>query len=263
MPKRKRINAADVIVPDTDGSHRAPVVPPSIPDVVEPEIPDPDLADWIAAQPTRESWLLERYLANVVPYLQAHDVTPPDVRLSCGWTGVGVEACTLGVCYDKSQSAADVYEIFISPTVADSAQALAVMFHELAHAIAGCTVGHDRETYGTVCRRLGLTDNDGGNDDSHAWPTCASPGAELRAWIAAVVARCEPYPHAAVVPPPPAPPVIVEKPGNHKPQSTRMLKASCESDGYVVRLTMKWATRGMPKCGICSSVMLLEADQPE
>ena len=32
------------------------------------------------------------------------------------------------------------------------------------------------------------------------------------------------------------------------PQETRMLKATCGSCGYVIRTTLKWATRGMPTC---------------
>lgn len=241
--KRKQIDPADIVIP---GGVDAPPADDTI-----------DLLDWIAAQPTREAWLLERYLADIVPYLQARGLPVPNAKISCGWTGSGMEACTLGVCYDTSQSAAGLNEIFISPTVADSEMALAVLFHELAHAIAGVPQGHDAETYGTVCRRLGLTDNDG----PHAWPTCAHPGAELKAWIADVVRQCgEPYPHATLTPPPPNVQVVEGPP--KPPQSTRMLKASCEADGYVVRLTMKWATRGLPACGICGTRMLLEVDQP-
>lgn len=253
--RRSKINPADIIVPGD-----VPAIPAVIvPALPEPETDDIDLADWIASQPTREAWLLERLVGDVFPYLTARDFRTPNVRVSCGWTGAGMEGCTLGVCYDASQSAAGVHEIFISPTVDDGARVLAIMFHELAHAIAGVKAGHDAETYGTVCRRLGLTENEGGAPGS--WPTCASPGVELRAWIADVIDQCgELYPHAAVIPPPPQV-QIVEKPG--KPQSTRMLKASCESDGYVVRLTMKWATRGMPACGICGKGMTLEVDQPD
>lgn len=244
MPKRKRLNPADVDVP---GETPAPIVPDDVPDI--------DLADWIASQPTREAWLLERLVADVIPYLTARGFAVPNVRVSCGWTGAGVEGCTLGVCYDASQSSAGVNEIFISPTVDDGAKVLAIMFHELAHAIAGCKENHNPETYGTVCRRLGLTENEGGAPGT--WPTCASPGTELGLWIRDAIAQCEPYPHAAVIPPPPSAVVEREKPSS-PPQSTRMLKATCVADGYVVRLTMKWATRGMPGCGICGATMKLE-----
>lgn len=43
----------------------------------------------------------------------------------------------------------------------------------------------------------------------------------------------------------------VEKP--RKVQSTRLLKACCTSCGYTVRVTKRWADKGLPVCPTCTT----------
>lgn len=37
-----------------------------------------------------------------------------------------------------------------------------------------------------------------------------------------------------------------------KPQTTRLLKAACSSCGYTVRVTKRWADKGLPVCPLCT-----------
>lgn len=38
-----------------------------------------------------------------------------------------------------------------------------------------------------------------------------------------------------------------------KTQSTRLLKAACSSCGYTVRVTKRWADKGLPPCPTCTT----------
>jgi len=218
----------------------------------------PSLQEWVEAQPTREAWLYEAAYAVCVPLFTSAGYEVPAFRISCGWTGAGDEGCTLGVCYAPEASKSKTCEIFVSPTLDNGLDVVCVMLHEMAHAVAGVDKGHDIEHFGEVCKAVGLTN--AGADHKGTWPTQAYPGKATKGDLAfAILAhmRGEVYPHAALIPPPPKPPEIVEV---DKPtQTTRMLKAVCEECGYVIRVTMKWAARGMPVCGTCSKHFVLQA----
>ncbi len=215
------------------------------------------LREWLDAQPTREAWLMERLYMDLAPIFEAAGLTMPPVRISCGWTGTGHEGCTLGVCYDTSMSKARVHEIFVSPAIEDSAEVLAVLMHELAHAVAGTKAAHGPD-YGKVCSLVGLTKAN--RDGKGQWPEQAFAGDALMQTLRAIVANCDAYPHASLEPLPPPPPQVVtvdsgqaaQPTPSAKPQGTRLLKAECGECGYVVRITMKWATRGLPACPVCS-----------
>jgi ribosomal protein L37E len=70
-----------------------------------------------------------------------------------------------------------------------------------------------------------------------AW-TVATPRPHFTALYRDALASLGTYPHAQVTL------AQVAK------QSTRMLKATCSACGYTVRLTHKWATKGLPLCPV-------------
>lgn len=219
----------------------------------EVDFAEPSLHEWLESQPTREEWLQRRLYDTVRPIVEAAGYTMPPIRVSCGWTGSGIEGCTLGVCYDKTASEAGIYEIFISPTLVDPIAIVGTMLHETAHAIAGCGVQHHAIVYGVVAEKLDLT-RSGMDGKGTRWPDEACPSLKLQDTWRVAMEKWEPYPHAVLLPPPPSTAGGTGSYGQGKGerQSTRLLKASCATCGYTVRVTMKWASRGLPICGICT-----------
>lgn len=211
--------------------------------------------EWLDAQPTREGWLRERVVLDLAPLFDRDGYALPPLRVACGWTGSGHEGCTLGVCYAPTASAAGMPEIFVSPTISDATEVLCVLMHELCHAVAGISEEHG-EAFATVCKTMGMTlAND---DDKGKWPEQAYPNNALRILLASIAAQADAYPHATLDPPPPAgggtTVVVAPTPAT---QGTRMLKAMCAACGYTIRLTMKWATRGMPTCPCAAGTFAL------
>ena len=71
------------------------------------------------------------------------------------------------------------------------------------------------------------------------------------ALYAGLLADLGTYPHAALALPVKA------------TQATRMLKASCPSCGYTVRLTQKWVNKGLPICGVDGESFIVEKGEEE
>jgi hypothetical protein len=63
-------------------------------------------------------------------------------------------------------------------------------------------------------------------------------GDAFKAAFGAIIDGLGDYPHAQL------------SMSTRKTQATRMLKAVCPSCGYTVRLTAKWAAKGLPSCPI-------------
>lgn len=224
--------------------------------------------DWIESQPTREEWLRAR-LADVRALIDLTDIVLPPLAVSCGWTGSGMEGWTLGSCYDASASAGGIVEIFVSPTLTDSVEVVSVMLHEIVHAIVGSKAGHG-PAYAEVAKKLQLTK--AGRDGKGTWPEQAWPSdaltTRLKRWSEGkrgdadtndgndiIYVPWDVYPHAQLTAPPPQTSAV---PSPSK-QGTRMLKASCTVCGYTIRITMKWASRGLPTC-VCGSGFHLAKD---
>ena len=104
----------------------------------------------------------------------------------------------------------------------------AVLVHELVHCLPGC-FNHGAK-FGKVCTTLGLIPGQKGFKST-------APGPEFAETYANLLAGLGIYPHGALSPA-----------GGRKKQGTRMLKASCPSCGYTIRLTHKWAEQGLPTC---------------
>ena len=115
----------------------------------------------------------------------------------------------------------------ISPVVADATEVLAILIHELCHAVT-LGDGHGKK-FTRAARAFHLEGK----------PTATVAGDAFKQAFADLTARLGEYPHAAL-----------NVGDGLKKQSTRMLKACCPDCGYTVRLTAKWVQFGLPICPV-------------
>ncbi|WP_157837088.1 SprT-like domain-containing protein [Geminisphaera colitermitum] len=148
----------------------------------------------------------------------------PPVRLSVGFPKRGGKSA-IGSCWKREASKDGAFQIFISPVLEDSIEALAALAHELCHACTDCT-GHGSD-FGRIARAIGL---EGKLTATYAGPKLT---ARLNALIEGELGK---YPHAALTP---------EQSGVKK-QGTRLVKCVCEESGYTVRTTRQWLVQYGP-----------------
>jgi hypothetical protein len=189
--------------------------------------------------PTREDWLTAA-IASLRPVFAGHGLSlPARIRATCGLPSTFSRSGTLAECWADTDSADQTHEVMVSPTLADPAQVLAQLVGALAHAAPGA-MSHTSGAYIEAAANLGLCpvgDN---------WRQVA--GAEdFAAQYAQVLQTLGTYPHAAL------------NVGVKKTQSTRMLKATCPTCGYTVRLSAKWAALGLPTCPTDGDTFALES----
>lgn len=188
---------------------------------------------------TREDWLTEA-VAHLRDRFTAHGITlPARIRVACGFPSTYTRSGTLAECWADTDSADGTHEVLISPTLADPAHVLAQLVGALAHAAPGA-MSHTSNAYIEAAANLGLCPA-GDN-----WRMVA--GAEdFASTYAQVLADLGAYPHA---------PILT---GQKKTQTTRMLKAVCPTCGYTVRLSQKWADKGLPICPTDGDAFALES----
>ena len=155
----------------------------------------------------------------------------PDVKISCSWAlgTADKNKTTLGQCFPRSWSKADINEIMIMPTVDDSEQAIDILAHELVHAVDNNKSGHGAG-FRKICLAVGL------NGSSQMRHACA--GDELKQTIAEIVKDIGLYPHSELQ---------IHK---RKKQSTRMIKVSCTECNFSYRTSRK--NIGMMANTICN-----------
>lgn len=101
---------------------------------------------------TREEWL--HAAANVIrEWFPEEFPVPEKIRLSVGFAK-GAKTNSIGWCYRKSAAEDEIHQIFVSPSLTDTVEILAVLVHEMVHA-ATDGHGHDK-VFGKVARALGL-----------------------------------------------------------------------------------------------------------
>lgn len=156
----------------------------------------------------RETWLMEatrllgeRFVDCGLPPV------PTDVKVSCGFPGGGSPRKRIGECWSRSASKAKVNEIFINPTQADKTQVLAILAHELCHAIDDCKSGH-KAPFARLARGIGLT----------GAMTATVAGAEFTEWALAL--ELPDFPHAALLPR-----------GARSDRSGARIKLTCQTEG--------------------------------
>jgi hypothetical protein len=194
---------------------------------------------------TREAWL--RAGADVMtPWFDeaGKPLTAP-IRLSIGFPsarGLSTKNRAIGECWAVTSSKDKTAEIFISPLLDDPLEVLAVVLHEMAHAVLGPKVGH-RKPFAKLVKTLGL--------DGKA--TATTPGLLFMDRIKPVLADLGPLPHHRLTP----------MSGNLKKQTTRMLKCACDDCGYTIRISKKWLEVGPPICPTDRKILVAEEVEPE
>lgn len=186
---------------------------------------------------TREQWLM-----RAVDALRPHFTTngfsiPGNVKATCGFPsrgGLSQRKRTIGQCWDSTQSKGDVFEIFISPTIADHVEVLAVLAHECVHATVGLKCGH-KAPFKRCAQAIGLTGK----------MTATEAGDSFKRFAADALPGLGGYPHA-----------VLNASSRIKTQSARLIKCMCGECGYTARTTRIWLDgAGAPICPACNVVM--------
>ena len=190
---------------------------------------------------TREAWLTA-LMDAMRPALAARGLTLPDkLRVSCGWPSHGGlskkgGSRVIGQCFDPCCSSDHTTETFISPLLAEPLRVADVLAHDLVHAaLPGAKHG---PKFAKAALSLGLEGK----------PTATVAGPDFLAWATPLVEALGTYPHSSVD--------LTKSP--RKVQSTRMVKVTCDSCGYVARTTRKWLDdAGAPICPCSGEPMSL------
>lgn len=188
----------------------------------------------MASQPiaiTREQWLNKAVVLFKPIFKKAGFPLPEKVRVSCGWPAAARKSrgkTTIGQCWSPEASGDKTTEMFISPLIDKVELVMSTTMHELVHAAVGTKCGH-RHQFIACAKAIGFM---------KPWTqTPESPA--LKAVIADLLKKMPPYPHSRLTP----------SRSGIKKQSTRMLKAECDTCGYTVRLSKKWLVEvGAPHC---------------
>jgi len=172
----------------------------------------------------REEWLntVAEELDKVAFKPAGHKLPP--VKISCSWA-LGNRAKnkkTLGQCFARSWSDADINEIVIVPTVSDSFEIADTLAHELAHAVDDCKSGHGKG-FKDICLAVGL---DGTTKMRHA-----KAGEKLGDIIKSIIEKVGEYPHDKM------------NISDRKKQTTRNLKVECSSCGFGWRASRSMIER--------------------
>lgn len=179
-------------------------------------------------QATNREDYLNQGVAALAGLFQAKGYDLPSVNVSCSWPGGGSARKRIGECWPRSASKAKINEIFISPSIESSTQALDILAHELIHAIDDCKHGHRKE-FTKIMRAIGLEGK----------PTATVAGERLHAELETITETLGEYPHKKLTPPGPK-------------QKNRQLKAVCVDCGAVWRMSSKWLTQ-VTVCPCCQS----------
>jgi len=164
------------------------------------------------------SWLSSHFSAAGFPL-------PEKIRMTCGFPKGRGKA--IGQCWSDANSADGNFELFVSPVIAETVEALAILTHELAHAAVGVAAGHKGPF--VKCARAMLLEGK---------PTATVAGAAFKQLVAPFVREFGDYPHA-----------VLSANVNAKKQTTRLQKCECTDCGYTVRVTAKWLDEaGAPLC---------------
>jgi hypothetical protein len=177
----------------------------------------------VARIETREAWLLAAvdHLRSDLRFVGAE--LPERLQISVGFPRGRRRA--IGQCFASEVAVDGRNHLFISPALDDPVDVLGALVHELIHAADDCASGH-RRFFARIARDIGL------RGPMHA----THPGEELLARLNELAAQLGPYPHGAL------------KLEDLERQSTRLIKATCEHCGYVVRVTRIWLAVGPPHC---------------
>ena len=174
----------------------------------------------------REHWLQDAVEHLAPMFKQRTGLGLPDVHVSVGWPstrGLSAKRRTVGQCWPTQEHGA---QIFISPLLDDAFDVLAVLVHELVHALHPDS-GH-RGDFVASARSMGLV---------KPW-TATSAGEDLEPVLTQLIGELGEFPHSKIEPGSP----------KLKPQTTRQRKVVAEECGCIARVTNKYIEMGTFKC---------------
>ena len=187
----------------------------------------------------REDWLTRAaMIASETLFKEAGYVVPRNIRYAMSLpsrNAMGTKRTTIGQCFSPQCSTDGTHEIFITPRIDDEKTVFATLVHEIVHAVVGNENGHNK-VFKRCALAVGLEGKMTATDMSDdTWERMEPLLAE----------RLGEYPHSRM-----------NNVSNKKKQSTRMIKAECDSTGYKVRLSRKLIDDyGLPVCPCCSVEM--------
>lgn len=175
---------------------------------------------------TREEWL-QAGINGLKELFAEIGETIPEVYVSVGYPkGSRGKGKTVGQCHPSALSGDEKAHIFIHPCLTDSFEVLAVLSHEMIHALDNCESGH-KGRFAKVAKAFGLEGK----------MTSTVAGEALQERLNALIVALGEYPHATLTE------------SDKGKQSTRMIKCECFSCGYIARTSSKWIEQaGAPIC---------------
>jgi DNA-directed RNA polymerase subunit M/transcription elongation factor TFIIS len=201
----------------------------------------------------RETWLnlMAKALKTMVFKPAGINLDLRKVKISVGYPpkgGARKGYKTIGVCFARRASDANVNEIFINPCLdkKNVGKVGGVLVHELIHAVDDCKNGH-----GPVFRKMALACGLTGR------MTATTETPELVETIKKIEKKIGKYPHKKL-----------NYEIGRKKQSTRQIKVECPSCAnkavrysnnnlrYIVRMSRTTFEKGTPFCGVCRSDMV-------
>jgi len=137
----------------------------------------------------REEWL-NAAVKSLSENFKAEGHDLPEVKVSMGWPHGG-KASTIGQCWHGNAATDGIGQIFISPILEDTTQILAVLLHELVHAVnhAAGDSGHGKP-FAAIAKPLGLVGK----------MTSTTAGDHLAKELAELAIILGEFPHSALNP---------------------------------------------------------------
>lgn len=169
---------------------------------------------------TREDWL-NAFIDLARPvFAAANAPLPVNLRVAIGFTSRGSKGSRIGECWSSDASEDGHYEIFIKPTLDNSARICDVLTHELIHAAVGIKAGHG-PAFKRVALALGLSGK----------MTATVATAEWFKWSLPIIQQLGPFPYGAL-----------SDEGistSRKKQNAYLQKVCCNMCEVTVRMTAK------------------------
>ena len=193
---------------------------------------------------TREEYL-NRGIDVLRPIFDVHQrPIAKAIRVTCGFPSTFKRTGTLGECFPDTSSGDGHFEILISPTIADPVKVFEVLIQQLCRTTSGA-MSYTSNAFFIIASAMGL------RPVANKWAFVEGDATFADKYVE-LIGELGDYPHAEI------------NLSAQTTQTTRMLRAYCECLGsepkeqFSVRLTKKWALKGMPICPLCEASMLLD-----
>ena len=178
---------------------------------------------------TREEWLTAAVEEFRTVFAAQASPIPLKVRVTCGFPSTARRSGAIGECWADTASADKSMEVMVSPELSDPFRVVDVLVHVLCHTTAGAM------NHGVAFRKVA--------DAMHLIPAAGKAGYKattggdaFKQAYGAIIDGLGLYPHAQL------------SMTSRKKQDTRMFKAICPTCNYTIRLSKKWADKGLPTC---------------